>query len=143
MARWVTPLLVLFLTAALPAQAGNDQNQDITMTAIPAQIVSAVAGHWELGPNYHIVLEPAGEGLRVHQEAERRLGGPAVREDAVEYDPQEQILRFRGIGSIHRTVILLRPSPDGLEYAVRSEISPGKWTNHPWEKARRAPAGGD
>lgn len=106
-------------------------------TTIPAELADAVVGTWHLGESYRVTLSRAGKGLQAHQEAEVRIKGKATRDSPVEYDPVNQLLQFTGVGAIHRTIIALRRSGDAVEYSFRSEISPGKWTTGPWEKARR------
>ena len=106
---------------------------------VPAELAAVLEGRWDLGDHYRITLSRSGRGMRAHQEATLRLRGRMERTDAVEYDAALRTLQVPGLGAIHRTVVALRWSPPELEYSFRSEVSPAKWTQGTWEKARRAP----
>jgi hypothetical protein len=104
--------------------------------APPAELVTAVQGTWMLGEGYRIRLSGSGTRLRVHQEVIRR-GRRVVRDEPVQYEEATGLLRFEGVGNIHRAVVTLRRNGAGLDFAVSSEISPGRWTFGLWQPARR------
>ena len=105
---------------------------------IPAELVAAVIGSWHLGDSCRLTISRSdAAGLHVHQEATVRIKGRVVRDGEVEYDGKERTLSFVGVGAIHRTVVTLRPSGVGLEYAFSTEVSFGKWSHGVWEQARR------
>ncbi len=113
----------------------------MTAGIVPENVAAAVEGCWNLGESYRIVLRRTESGLRADTQAGTRLGKRVARDEPVQYDPHDQTLVFAGVGAIHRTLVVLRPSGSDLEFALSSEISPGKWTQSEWEKARRcAPA---
>jgi hypothetical protein len=109
----------------------------MTTGVVPENVAVSVEGCWDLGQSYRIVLRRTDSGLRADTEADTRLGKRVVRDEPVQYDPHEQTLGFAGVGAIHRTLVVLRPSGSDLKFALSSEISSGKWTQTAWEKARR------
>jgi hypothetical protein len=106
---------------------------------VPDKIAASVEGCWDLGDSYRVVFRRAGSGLRADEEAETRLGKRALHDQGVEYDSDHQTLGFSGIGAIHRTMVTMRFSGEEIEFSLRSEISPGKWTQDDWKKAHRCP----
>jgi hypothetical protein len=131
-------LIVLVCTAvALPAYGRPGGGMT---TTIPPELASSLEGCWDLAPQYRILLRRTGQGVEVQQRTVNRLGKRMMRTDKLRYDPRDQTLRFAGIGSIHRVVVILRVTDAGLESAFSSEISSGKWMTGTWEKAARCTA---
>lgn len=112
------------------------------MTAgnVPDEAARAVEGCWDFGDSYRVTLRLTEAGLRVDEEATTPSGKHLLKDQPVEYRPADQTLGFKGIGAIHRTLVMVRPMRQGLEFAFSSEITPGKWMQGKWEKARRCPA---
>jgi hypothetical protein len=131
------PLVAALASFVTPSLAWAHERQSTDDTVVPADLAEAVVGRWHLGEGYIVVLSRRGKGLRVHEEADVRVKGKVTRDSSVEYDPVDHLLHFPGLGAIHSTIITLRRSDGALEYSFRSELSPGKWTAGPWEKARR------
>jgi hypothetical protein len=104
---------------------------------IPANLVEKSRGSWNLGEHYRITLSLKRGALHVHQDVDTRLGKRVERDCAAEYDAGSRTLSFPGVGAIHRLIVLLRWEKDGLEFAARSEKSPGHWTGGAWESAQR------
>lgn len=125
-------LLLLAVTAASPEEVPVGSK-----AAIPAELVAAVEGSWQLGETYRVALRRKGQGLEAHQEAVVRPGQKATHDAPVEYDAAKGELRFEGLGHIHRTVVLLRRAGGELEYSIHSELRPGQWTHGVWERARK------
>ena len=113
----------------------------LVITTVPANVVAAVEGCWNLGEGYRVTLRRTDAGLHVDQDAVTRLGKRDARDEPVKYEPRDNTLSFTGLGAIHRTVVMLRPSGTELEFVFTSEISPGKFTQGSWEKAQRCSAG--
>ena len=47
------------------------------------------------------------------------------------YDAGSGTVQFPGIGAVHPAIVMLRPVGEGLDYAISSEVSPGKWMQGP------------
>ena len=107
---------------------------------IPDALAAGLTGEWTLGPAYHIELTRSGGGLRVHQEAQARLRAPSARDDEAGYDQVEGTITFPGIGAIHRTEVVMRLTGERVEFRIRTEISPGRWTEGAWEAGQRPAA---
>jgi hypothetical protein len=122
--------LLLVLAATVGAAAAPRP------AAPPAELAAAVQGSWVLNEAYRIRLSRSGRGLRVHQEV-MRLGRRVVRDEPVQYEEASGLLRFQGVGAIHRLVVTLRRNGTGLDFAFSSEISPGEWIFGVWQQARR------
>jgi hypothetical protein len=106
--------------------------------AVPGDVAVAIEGTWSLGDGYLVQISRSGSGLHVRQQANVRLRGLVVREVEASFDSRSGTVHFRGIGAVHPTIVVLRPTAHGLDYAMRSEVSPGKWTHGSWKPAARA-----
>jgi len=105
---------------------------------VPSNVAAAVEGTWRLGDSYLVTISRSGSRLHVRQQADVRLRGRREREAEAMYDAGSGTLQFPGIGAVHPAIVMLRPSGQGLNYAISSEVSPGKWTQGLWQPARRA-----
>ena len=105
-------------------------------SAVPGDLAAAVEGSWRLGETYQVQISRSGSGLHVRQHADVRLKGRVSKDADAEYDAQSGAIVFGGIGSIHPSIVALRPVNGGLEYSVSSEVSPGQWMHSPWSVAQ-------
>jgi hypothetical protein len=105
---------------------------------VPSGVAAAVEGTWSLGDGYRVQISRSGSGLHVRQQADVRLRGRLVREAEGSYDARSGTVQFPGIGAVHPTIVMLQLAGEGLDYAMSSEVSPGKWTHSSWQPARRA-----
>ena len=112
----------------------------MTSGDVPENMAKAVEGCWQLGVSYRVTIRLTEGGLRADEETTTPSGKRLLKDQPVEYSSVEETFSLNGIGAIHRTLIMLRPSRQGLEFAFNSEISPGKWTQGAWEQARRCTA---
>jgi hypothetical protein len=118
------------LTLARPTGQGTPSEP------IPEPMVAALEGAWNLGPSYRVVLtRNTDAGMTAQQEATVRLRGRRDREDRVDYDPEGGTVNFPGVGAIHPVHVSMRVQAGRVEYAVSTEIAPGKWTAATWEEA--------
>jgi hypothetical protein len=129
--------IVILLGAIALSTAQGPTLHDANGAPVSTNLVKKTQGSWNLGEHYRITLSLRRGALHVHQDVDTRLGKRVERDCAAEYDADSRTLRFPGVGTMHRLIVLLRWEKDGLEFSARSEKSPGHWTGGAWESAQR------
>jgi hypothetical protein len=103
---------------------------------IPENLARAAEGCWELGDGYRVNFRLKAFGLEVDEEARTQPGTKSLKAQPVTYDPSDETLSFKGIGTIHRAQVKMRQLGTAWQFSMSAEISPGKWTTGAWENAR-------